>query len=110
MNEIITENDVLVLFSKNVRRLRELEKMSQSKLSERSGCSINFVSDIENYKRGVSIKTIANLSHGLNVEPFQLFLPERLFEVLNNEIYEADLHNILSNAVHDIMSQYFNFK
>ena len=101
-----TEGDILLLFGRNVKRLREILKTSQSDLSEVADLSSNFVNDIENFRKGVSIDTIARLSSALKVEPFQFFLPERLFWMNDEEIYKTDLNNVITSAVSDIIAHY----
>jgi transcriptional regulator with XRE-family HTH domain len=70
------ERYVRLLLSENLRRLRSIQKISQLSLAELSGLTHNFINDIENGKKWVSAETIAKLAVGLNVEPYQLFLPE----------------------------------
>ena len=108
MDKKFTEEDVLLLFGRNVKRLRELQKTTQSDLSEYADLSSNFVNEIENVKKGVSIDTIAKLASALKVEPFQLFLPEKLHWINDETVYKTDLDNVISSTVSDLVTRYFH--
>ena len=68
------EINMRAIIAANVIRLRKSADLSQIGLSKRSGLTHNFINDIENEKKGVSIETISKLSKALDVEPYQFFL------------------------------------
>ena len=104
MKETITEEYVRLLVSKNLKRLRTLQNMSQLSLALKAGLTHNFVNDIENCKKGVSVKTLAKLSGALNVDPHQFFLPD---EMVNNlRLYVNDFNDSLQKLVQDLTEQY----
>ncbi len=75
MANIIDEQYIYKLISSNIKRLRSLQNISQLGLAINTGLTHNFINDIENCKKGVSVKTLAKLSIAFNVEPYQFFLP-----------------------------------
>ena len=105
MRENINENYVHLLVSKNLRRIRSLQNISQLSLALNTGLTHNFINDIENCKKGISAKTLAKLSVALNVEPHQFFLPEGLS---NNEmkIYVQDFNDSFLKLVNELSAQY----
>ena len=80
MQKKISDLSVRKLISKNLIRLRSEQHISQLDLYKKSGLSPNFISDIEKCKRGISLETLALLSHTFKVEPYQFFLPDKLLK------------------------------
>jgi transcriptional regulator with XRE-family HTH domain len=105
MKEDINESYVRLLVSKNLKRLRSLQNISQLGLALNAGLTHNFINDIENCKKGVSVKTLAKLSVALNAEPHQFFLPENMS---NNKmlIYVNDFNDSLQKVVKELTEQY----
>jgi transcriptional regulator with XRE-family HTH domain len=105
MRENINEHYVHLLVSKNLRRIRSLQNISQLSLAISTGLTHNFINDIENCKKGISAKTLAKLSVVLNVEPHQFFLPDGLS---NNgmKIYVHDFNDSLLKLVDELTAQY----
>ncbi|MDR2941408.1 MAG: helix-turn-helix domain-containing protein [Treponema sp.] len=54
MSYKIDENYIRNLVCRNIKRLRELNKLSQLDLSAKTGLSHNFINDIENCKKNIS--------------------------------------------------------
>jgi len=105
MKERISETYVRLLVSRNLKRLRSMQNMSQLGLAHTAGLTHNFINDIENCKKGVSAKTLAKLSVALNVEPHQFFLPETMS---NNkmQVYVSDFNDSLQKIVKELTDQY----
>jgi transcriptional regulator with XRE-family HTH domain len=101
----IDEKHIHHLISGNIKRLRTLQKISQLELSINTGLTHNFINDIENCKKGISVRSLAKLSNALNVEPYQFFLPEGM---PNNDtlIYVKDFNDSLQKVVSDLTAQY----
>ena len=76
MKDTIKGINVRALFSRNLKRLRNIANKSQMNLAEDSGLTHNFINDIENGKKWVSAETIAKLAVALNAEPFQFFISD----------------------------------
>jgi transcriptional regulator with XRE-family HTH domain len=105
MKENMNESYVRLLVSKNLKRLRSLQNISQLGLALNAGLTHNFINDIENCKKGVSVKTLAKLSVALQAEPHQFFLPE---DMSNNKmlIYVNDFNDSLKKVVKELTEQY----
>ena len=101
----INEEYIRRLISINLRRLRTLQNLSQLSLAVNSGVTHNFINDVENCKKGVSVKTLAKLSSALNVEPHQFFLPDGMS---NDKVlmYVNDFNDSLQKMVKDLTAQY----
>jgi len=59
----------------NIETILEHKEMTKTALSEKSGVSVSFISDIINYKANPSITSIAKIAQGLKVPVSLLFLP-----------------------------------
>jgi len=68
--------EVQKILSGNVKTQRNKLKISQEKLAEAAGLSIQTINDIEGGRKWVSAKTITKLANALNVECFQLLVPD----------------------------------
>lgn len=64
------------MVGENIRTIRKSKKMSINKLSELSGVSLGFLSDIENGKTNPSIDTLEKISDALKVEIKEFFESE----------------------------------
>jgi transcriptional regulator with XRE-family HTH domain len=68
--------EVQKILSGNVKTQRNKLKISQERLAETAGLSVQTINDIEGGRKWVSAKTITKLSTALNVECFQLLIPD----------------------------------
>ena len=100
-----TENHIHLLISKNLKRLRKTLNVSQMNISEKADLSANFINEIENCKKGTSLKTIAKLCTALNVEPYEFFLPEDMTNDLTG-IYISDIRKKILKAVAEVTNTY----
>ena len=105
MEEKINEAYIRQLVSMNLRRLRTTQNLSQLSLAVNAGVTHNFINDVENCKKGISVKTLARLSAALNVEPHQFFLPDGMS---NDKVlmYVNDFNDSLQKMVNDLTRQY----
>lgn len=71
--------DVVTLFGKNVRAMRERASLSQEELAFRAGMKRSYLSDLERGTRNPSIRSLGRLAEALGIPPSQLLvdLPER---------------------------------
>jgi transcriptional regulator with XRE-family HTH domain len=76
MADLIHGHEIRMLLSKNLKRLRARQNLSQLALAVETDLTHNFINDIENGKKWVSPDTIAKLAVALKAEPHQFFLPE----------------------------------
>jgi transcriptional regulator with XRE-family HTH domain len=64
----------LVLFGKQVKKLRVERALSQEKLAEKCGYHRNQIGRIERGEQPVSFEGVLQLSHGLAVSPSEIWL------------------------------------
>jgi transcriptional regulator with XRE-family HTH domain len=63
------------IFAQNIKERRENLGLSQEKLAESAGLSVQTINTIEGCRMWVSDKTLSRLARVLNVDIFQLFVP-----------------------------------
>ena len=105
MEKKIDENYIRGIVSRNLRRIRSLQNFSQMSLALSAGVTHNFINDVENCKKGISVKTLAKLSVALNVEPYQFFLPENMQDD-KLESYVSDFNDSVHKMVKELTEQY----
>jgi transcriptional regulator with XRE-family HTH domain len=105
MEERFNEDDIRLLVSKNLKRIRDMQNISQLNLALKAGLTHNFINDIENGKKGISCKSLAKLASALRVQPFQFFLPETVDDD-GFSGYAYDLNDSFQKAVGSVMSRY----
>jgi transcriptional regulator with XRE-family HTH domain len=101
----IDEKYIHHLLSVNIKRLRAIHNISQLDLAQRTGLAHNFINDIENCKKGISIKTLGKLSVALEVEPHQFLKPEG-FPDKDTYMYMSDFSNSIQMAVQEVTDKY----
>lgn len=72
----ISNNELMIIFGKNVKKYRERKSITQERLAETLHISTVFISRLENGKYGVQFKNITALANVLEIEPHLLFIPE----------------------------------
>jgi len=65
------------ILSNNIRKARLSLHISQAKLAEYAEISVPHILDIEYCKTWVSDKTLSNIAHALNMEVYELLMPDR---------------------------------
>jgi transcriptional regulator with XRE-family HTH domain len=105
MTKKINEIHIYKLISSNIKRLRSLQNISQLGLALSTGLTHNFINDIENCKKGISAKTLAKISMALNVEPYQLYLPDGMSDNIMMH-YVKDFNDSFQKMVSDMTEQY----
>jgi len=68
--------EIQIILSYNVKNQRKKLKYSQERLAEIADLSVQTINDIEGCRKWVSARTITKLSIALNVESFQLLIPD----------------------------------
>ncbi|WP_031542559.1 helix-turn-helix domain-containing protein [Mesoplasma photuris] len=66
-------NEIILLFAMNMKRIRLEKKMSQEDLSFAADLHRNYISDVECGRRNVSLQAIAKIAAGLEIEVSELF-------------------------------------
>ncbi len=68
--------DIIKVFGGNVRKYRKKMKISQEKFAELCGLHRTYISDIECFRRSISLDNIQKIANALNVDTYKLFLEE----------------------------------
>ena len=71
----MTEKELNEIYIKNLKKYRNEKQISQERLSEKAKISPSFLSDIENGKKWGSFETLVSLANALEIEPYELLLP-----------------------------------
>jgi len=93
MKETIDGVSIRSLFAKNLKRLRNMAKLSQVKLANEADLTHNFINDIENGKKWVGPESIAKLAIALKAEPYQFFLSDAKWNNQSAEIFSLYLND-----------------
>lgn len=68
-------NSTIEIFKNNLKYYRNKRKYTQDKLSEITGISSDYLSEIERGKKTPSFKRILLIAEALNIEVYKLFKP-----------------------------------
>jgi len=93
------------ILSENLKNQRKKLGYSQEKLAEISGLSVQTVNDIEGGRKWVSDKTISKLSAALQIECYQLLLPEFKNQNRKEIIPTKQLLELMKNLKKSVDSQ-----
>ena len=66
--------DIIKVFGTNVRRYRIEKKFSQEKFAKICGLHRTYISDIECFRRSISLDNIQRIADALEVETYKLFI------------------------------------
>lgn len=66
--------NILVSLGKRIQSVREKQGLTQEALEEKTGVNTKYISAIERGQKNVTVKTLAKIAAGLNVEVYELFL------------------------------------
>ena len=69
-------NSTKEIFRHNLKYYRIHQNLTQEELSELSGISSDYLSEIERGKKTPSFKRLDLIANGLNIEVYKLFLPQ----------------------------------
>ena len=107
MKETIKGINIRSLFSKNLRRLRNIANLSQVNLAARANLTHNFINDIENGKKWVSPETIGKLANALKAEPYQFFISDSKWNSQGAELFSLYL-NDFTDTFEKMTNEYRN--
>lgn len=68
--------DIVKVFGTNVRKYRTGKKISQEKFAEFCGLHRTYISDIECFRRSISLDNIQKIADALEIETYKLFVEE----------------------------------
>ena len=110
MDATKAENDLLQQMGRNLRFHRDKLGLSQLALSLKISMSHNSINDIEHGKRWVSAKSITKLCAALDIEPYQLLLPEEQLKSSKDQVlieaFRKDISQALTIAMEEVNSRY----
>ena len=84
----MTEYDLKDLLSKNIKKYRK-GIFTQETLAEKIGVSCQNINDIEGKRRFPRAESLVKIANALNVEVYQLFVPENAPIVVLEEMPES---------------------
>jgi transcriptional regulator with XRE-family HTH domain len=90
----MTEQELHVIFSSNIRENRNARHWSQSSLAKKTGVSVNFINDLETGKKWASPASMIKLANVFNIEVYELLRPSRLFPDNLDSIIKKYTENI----------------
>jgi len=80
--------DLKKILSQNIRNVRGLLHISQAKLAESANLSVSHIVDIEYCKTWVSDKTLNSIAKALNLEAYELLIPENGQNKAENQVLQ----------------------
>ena len=72
------QEEIRVIFAQNIKKRRENLGLTQENLAEMADLSVQTINTIESCRMWISDKSITRLAKALNVEIFQLFMPNQI--------------------------------
>lgn len=66
--------NIIKVFGTNVRKYRKEKNISQEKFAELCDLHRTYISDIECFRRSISLDNIQKIADALNIETYKLFL------------------------------------
>ena len=69
---------IRIVLAGNIKKYRKKFEYSQEKLAEKAGLSAQTLNDIEGCRRWISARTMTNLAKALNIDEYQLLIPENI--------------------------------
>jgi len=105
----MNEKELLGIVSSNIRQYRLRGKWSQSAFSEKTGISINFLSDIENEKKWPSIQTMIKFAKAFNIDVYELLKPENILPDKSSQViakYTKEILATINKSVENIETKY----
>lgn len=66
--------DIVRVFGTNLRKYRNTKNLSQEKFAEKCGLHRTYISDIECFRRSISLENIQKIADALEIETYKLFV------------------------------------
>ena len=66
--------DIVRVFGTNLKKYRTAKKLSQEKFAELCDLHRTYISDIECFRRSISLENIQKIADALEIETYKLFL------------------------------------
>ena len=68
--------DIIKVFGSNVRQYRMQRNLSQEKFAELCGLHRTYISDIECFRRSISLDNIQKIADALEIDTYKLFFED----------------------------------
>ena len=68
--------DIIKVFGTNVRKYRTKKQISQETFAEFCGLHRTYISDVECFRRSISLDNIQKIADALEIETYKLFLED----------------------------------
>ena len=69
--------DIVKGFGTNLKHYRTQKGLSQEKFAEKSGLHRTYISDIECFRRSISLENIQRIADALEIDTYTLFIEEK---------------------------------
>lgn len=66
--------DILKVFGTNLKKYRTEKKLSQEKFAELCDLHRTYISDIECFRRSISLENIQKIADALGIDTYKLFI------------------------------------
>lgn len=66
--------DIVKVFGTNLKKYRTQKRLSQEKFAEKCGLHRTYISDIECFRRSISLENIQRIADALEIETYLLFI------------------------------------
>lgn len=66
--------DIVRVFGTNLRKYRNTKNLSQEKFAEKCGLHRTYISDIECFRRSISLENVQKIADALEIETYKLFI------------------------------------
>ena len=66
--------DIVKVFGTNLKKYRTEKKLSQEKFAELCGLHRTYISDVECFRRSISLENIQKIAEALEIETYKLFV------------------------------------
>lgn len=68
--------DIIKIFGNNLKKYRTAIGLSQEAFADKCGLHRTYISDIECYRRSISLENVQRIADALGIETYKLFLEE----------------------------------
>ncbi len=69
--------NIIKVFGVNLRHYRLARGLSQEQFAEKCGLHRTYISDIECFRRNVSLDAVQKIADGLEIETYRLFIDQK---------------------------------
>lgn len=105
----MTETELAKTLSFNLKKYRG-NNFTQESLSEKANLSVQLINGIEGCRKWVSRKSLVKIAEALNIEVYQLFIPQDTTQIViektpENEKIRSQITDEIVNEVRDSVNR-----